>query len=213
MKKLLIALLIGTMMSIFSGCSNNIGAAPKAPNKEGVQPYALSESNKKLLQSLGLENKVNIVSFKAPKSVRSLEINTYILGKDKIWKKNDGGKISLGKDSNPDDILEGNVAMLLKENYKVEIHVSTSDRASYQIGGIVNEGPPTNDSSTRMSSRSFLMEFKKIELNKEIPVAIMVYYSGTSMRSYSVENFFSPTDFAEMDLVQAVTLTFTDKAD
>lgn len=204
MKKILAVLLIAAAINMFSGCSNNTDTAL---NKEGVQPYTLSEREKELLQSLSLKDKVNIISFKAPKAARSLQVNTYILGEDKTWQANGGGKISMGKDSNPADILEGTFAMLLKENYKIEMHINTSVRYSYQTDELVN------NNTALASAIGFLMEFKEIELNKEIPVAIMIYDSSTSIRSYGMENFFSPTDFAEMDLVQAVTLTFTDEAD
>jgi hypothetical protein len=49
-----------------------------------------------------------------------------------------------------------------------------------------------------------------IEINKEIPIAIMIYDTGVMMRAYSLEDFFSPSRFEKMNLVQAVTLTFTD---
>jgi len=52
------------------------------------------------------------------------------------------------------------------------------------------------------------MQFQGIEMDKEIPVAIMVYDSGTIMRSYSLQDYFEPSKFEGMDLVQVVTLTF-----
>lgn len=48
-------------------------------------------------------------------------------------------------------------------------------------------------------------------MNKEIPVALMVYDSGTSMSGYSLQDYFDPSVFDGMDFVQVVTLTFTDK--
>jgi len=61
------------------------------------------------------------------------------------------------------------------------------------------------------SYKAYLPESQEIELNMEIPVAILVYDSGTTMRSYAPEQYFTPEDFEGMDLVQAVTLRFSDK--
>ena len=61
------------------------------------------------------------------------------------------------------------------------------------------------------STGGFFKDFKEIKLNKEIPVAIMVYDSDNSMENYSLESYFSPDVFKDMDLVQAITLTFSDK--
>ena len=66
------------------------------------------------------------------------------------------------------------------------------------------------DTERLISTKVFLQEFQKIELNQKIPVALLVYDSGTTMRSYALQDYFNPEKFAGMDLVQAVTLTFTD---
>lgn len=39
----------------------------------------------------------------------------------------------------------------------------------------------------------------------------MAYDDGSSMRSYTLQDYFYPSKFDGMDLVQVVTLTFTDK--
>src|SRR5690606_31936681 len=95
--------------------------------------------------------------------------------------------------------------MQLKENYAIDFNINASGRASYKTDEIVL------DTETMASTKGFLQKFQKIELNKEMPVAIMVYDSGTSMRSYSLQDYFDPSKFEGMDLVQVVTLTFTDK--
>lgn len=60
-----------------------------------------------------------------------------------------------------------------------------------------------------VSFRGFLTEFEEVELNKEIPVPIMIYDNGTSMKTYCMDDFFFTSTFESVDLVQAVTLTFT----
>ena len=56
-----------------------------------------------------------------------------------------------------------------------------------------------------------MKEACKIELGKEIPVSVLVYDNGNSMRSYITEDYFEPEKFKDMDLVQAVTLEFWDQ--
>ncbi len=49
--------------------------------------------------------------------------------------------------------------------------------------------PITLDTKTMVSAKCFLEEFRKIELNEQIPVAIMIHDSGTSMKTYSPRTF------------------------
>ena len=98
--------------------------------------------------------------------------------------------------------------MLLKENYSMDLNININingGRASYKTEKL------TFDSEGIASTIRFLTEFNNIELNKEIPVAVMVYDSGSSIQSYSLQDYFEPSKFKGMDLAQFVTLTFTDK--
>lgn len=174
-------------------------------SKEGVAPYALSDSDKYVLQSLGLESNTNIISFKAPKAIRSLKVKVYILEDNGTWNVMREGGVSFGQDANPEDRLEGTFAMILKENYAIDFNINTMGRASYKTESL------DFDYEMGASLKCYLTDFQTIEINKEIPVAIMIYDSGNSMRPYSMEDFFSPSGFEDMDLVQAVTLIFSDK--
>ena len=55
-----------------------------------------------------------------------------------------------------------------------------------------------------------LEDFKNIELNKEIPLAIMVENKGEEIISYNINNFIDTAKFEGFDYVQAVTLIFED---
>ena len=59
------------------------------------------------------------------------------------------------------------------------------------------------------SMNVFLTEFQEMELDGEIPVALLLRDSGTGIRSHSLAHYYDPSAFEGMDLVQAVTLTFT----
>lgn len=205
-RKFITLLLVIASTMVFSACSNNTDT-PKSLSNEGVAPYELSESDTFLLESLGLEKNSTIISFKAPKTAKSLKVNVYTLTDDDTWSVLGDGQVFLGADASPDARLEGTFAMMLKDNYAVDININIMGRSSYTTNTL------DVDYEIVASSIGFLTDFQKIEINKEIPVALMVYNSRSSMRSYSMEDFFSPSKFGEMDLVQAVTLTFTDEND
>lgn len=203
-KRLLSLILISAIVMTLLACSNKTDS-PKLLTKEGIMPYELSESEKYILQSFGMEGNSQIISFHAPKEAITLNVNVYKLENGKKWGKIGGGAISIGAEREPAEQLTGTFAMQLKENYSIDLNINSSGRASYKTDEIIL------DTETMASTKGFLQEFQNIELNKEIPVALMVYDSGTSMRSYSLQDYFAPSKFDGMDLVQVVTLTFTDK--
>lgn len=203
-KRLFSLMLIFIIVMALAACSNNTDS-PKLLTKEGIMPYELSESEKYILQSFGMEGNSQIISFHAPKEAITLNVNVYRLENHEKWSSIGGGAISIGTDIEPIEQLTGTFTMQLKENYVIDFNINASGRASYKTDEIML------DAEIMASTKGFLQEFQKIEINKEIPVALMVYDSGTSMRSYSVHDYFDPSKFDGMDLVQVVTLTFTDK--
>jgi len=197
-------ILIFTIAMVLVACSNKTDA-PKFLKKEGIKPYELSESEKYILQSFGMEGNSQIISFHAPKEAITLNVNVYRLESDQNWSSIGGGAISIGTDREHIEQLTGTFTMQLKENYAIDFNINANGRASYKTNEIIL------DSKAMISTKGFLQEFQKIEINKEIPVAFMVYDSGTKMRSYSLQDYFDPARFDGMDLVQVVTLTFMDK--
>lgn len=174
-------------------------------NKEGIAPFELTKREAYLLQSFGLDNNAQIIAFNAPKEALTLEVNVYRLKDHATWESLGKGAMSLGNERTATEQLSGTFTALLKPDYTIDFHINCNGRASYQTDKI------DFDSDYMASSKTFLREFKNIEMNKEIPVAIMLYDGGTSMRSYSLEDYFEPSKFDPIDLVQVITLTFTDK--
>lgn len=129
-----------------------------------------------------------------------MDINVYKLGDDKKWEMIGGGGISIGKERVPIEQLVGTLAMQLRENNVIYFNINCGGRASFKTDEI--------DTETMMSMKGFLQEFPRIEIDKEIPIVFMVYDSGTIMRSYSLQDYFEPSIFEGMDLVQVVTLIF-----
>lgn len=203
-KRLCSLILIFSIIMTLVACSNETDS-PKTLTKEGVMPYELSESEKHVLQSFGMEGNSQIISFNAPREAITLNVNVYKLENGENWSSIGGGAISIGTEREPIEQLTGTFTMQLKENYAIDFNINSSGRASYKTDEIIL------DTETMASTKGFLQEFQKIEINKEIPIALMVYDSGTSMRSYSPQDYFVPSKFDGMDLVQVVTLTFSDK--
>lgn len=204
MKKFASVVLLFIITVTLVGCSNKT-EMPKLLDKEGVAPYELSESEKYILQSFGMDSNSQIVSFNAPKDAITLNVNVYRLQNNENWSNIGGGAISIGIDREPTKQLVGTFTIQLKENYAIDFNINSSGRASYKTDEI------SLSTEVVTSAKVFLREFQEIEINKEIPVALMVYDSGTSMRSYSLNDYFEPSKFEEMDLVQVVTLTFSNK--
>ena len=204
MKRLISAMLLFILMVTLTACSNKADL-PKVLCKEGISPYELSESEKYILQSFNMDGTSQIISFNAPKEAIALNVNVYRLEEDGKWSSIGGGGISIGTDRKPIDQLTGTFTMQLKENYTIDFVINASGKASYKTDEILL------DSEAKASIKGFLQEFQDITINTEIPVALMVYDSGTSMRSYSLQDYFEPSKFEGMDLVQVVTLEFSDK--
>lgn len=201
-KKNYLLVSISIIILVLVACSESKGDSPKPLAKEGVQPYSLSESEKYLLRSFGMEKNSQIISFNAPKEAITMDINVYRLTNDYMWEIIGGSGISIGKEREPIDKLSGTFTMQLRENHAIDFNINTVGRASFKTDEIIL------DTETMASMKGFLQEYQEIEIDKEIPVALMVYDSGTSMRTYSLEDYFEPTKFEGMELVQVVTLMF-----
>lgn len=102
--------------------------------------------------------------------------------------------------------FSGTFAMLFRDNYAIDYFLKVGGGGvSFKTDEIDTDG------EHRSSMKSFLTEFKEMEFDKEIPVAVMVYDGGTTMRSHEPGHYFTPSVFEGMDLVRVVTLTFSDK--
>lgn len=199
----LVFFLIAITMAL-GACSGTSTECDFKLEKEGIAPFELTERESILLQSFGMQNNSQIISFKAPKEAISLIVNVYYMKDGSNWESIGGGAVSIGKDRQPIDQLEGTFTMLLKDNYAIEYNINCGGRGSYKSDGL-----PTEDKFSS-SMISFLREFQEIELNKEIPVALLIYDNGSSMESHSLEDYLDPSKFEGMDFVQAVTLTFSE---
>lgn len=143
------ALILFLMIALTSVSCSDRTDHPKLLAKEGIEPYELSESEKYILQSLGLDYNTQIISFHAPKEAITLNVNVYRLGEDKKWCNIGGGATSIGKDKEPVEQLVGTFTMQLKENHAIDFNINASGRASYKTEEIIL------DSKTMQSMKCF----------------------------------------------------------
>lgn len=129
-------MLIVIIAMALAACSNKTDS-PKILTREGITPYELSESEKYILQSFGMEGNSQIISFHAPEEAITLNVNVYRLENDENWSSIGGGAISIGTDREPIEQLTGAFTMQLKENYAIEFNINASGRASYKTDEIM----------------------------------------------------------------------------
>ena len=201
MKKIISLVLLVVFATSLVACSNSDNAKIK-----GIYPYVLSESEENLLRAFGLDSHSQAISFHAPPEAISLCVNVYVLDENEKWKTIGGGGFSTGVDRNLTKDLTGMFAMQRRHDYSIAFSITRGGVDLYTTGATV-------PAAQIVAAKSiFLTGFQEIELDKEIPIALMIYTSSNEIiRSNSLEDYFEPTRFAGMDLVQAVTLTFSDK--
>lgn len=200
------AIVVFVFMFLLIGCSKNEESAGSL-SKEGIAPYELTEDSQQVLEAFGMRvnDTVQLFEFLAPEEVITLNINVYQRTDTSTWDVIGNGAISIGQEREPISQLSGSIAMEIRENYQIDFHVNCTGQMSFSTEEIIL------DKESVASTKGYLDEFQSIELNTEIPIAVIVYDSGTSMRSFSPQDYYEPEVFEGMDLVQMVTVEFSDQ--
>lgn len=202
MRRIKTILAITCLLLLLVGCSNN-SSHSYLLSKEGVEPYPYSESDKFVLHSLGITGDANIILFKAPKAAKSMKVNVYDLNKNKTWDVTGGIEVFYAEELSESKRLEGTFSMLLKDKYAIDFYVDTKGIGSFKSEPLIDEGESV------ASAIGYLTDFQKIELNKEIPVAMIVLNKASSMKTHSLEDFFNPSTFDDGYITRYVTLNFS----
>lgn len=174
--------------------------------REGIAPCKLSQREEKLLESFGIEDHGNIFSFKAPEEAISLNVHVYRLNGAGEWEVYSGGGVSIGEDRKPVETLSGTFALELSDNYSIDFHIN--------CGGLVSFASDEIGLEKEIVSGMWhleLSEFRKIALNEEIPVVMMMYSSKHGMKNHALQERYDPAVLSDIDLAQLVTVEFTDK--
>ena len=201
MKRILLLLSLALLLC---GCSRG-ETGPGIPAEEGIAPYELSQDQQELLGAFGMEDSAGLFAFLAPEEAITIEVTACRLTDAGTWEVTGSGAMSIGAERQPVSSLSGTIAMELREDYSIDFNMNCAGRGSFSSEKIEFKAEALG------STKAFLTQFQPIRLNEEIPLAIMVYDSGTSMRSYTPEDYFDVSLFEGMDLVQAVTVKFSDK--
>lgn len=198
MKKIIVSLVVLLALLGFSACS-----ATEQSEAAAVTPYEFTSQEEKVLQMFGIDSSAALVNFNAPSASSSLQVNVYYLT-DGSWQCYGGGTISLDLESGQVNQLQGMVSVLRQDEYALAIRVNSDGVTS------AYRTEPLNPNINGITSAFAIMDSAKdIVLDQEIPVALYVYDDSYSMSGYTVDDYFTPEVFADMDLVQAVTLTFS----
>lgn len=204
MKKIVSFLVVLVLMLNLVGCARSY-AYPTVFSREGVYPYEYSGDTQFVLQSFGMKDSTQIFTYKAPKEAVCFKIKVCRLNDDGVWECYKDGGVSINGDIS--DRLDGFVAIQLKDNYAIDFSIDSG--ANYSADEI------KIDDEILQHATIFLEEHQDIELNTEIPVALMAYDSAEVVNELlyvTLDDYYDPSrlNLADKDLVQAVVFEFTD---
>lgn len=197
-------LLVLTLVLALGACSDQ----PPAAQENTIAPYELTQQESDLLSAFGLtEDNALALSFQAPAEAKALFIQVSRL-EDGVWENVSDSVSGFGMDGPQEDLPDSFAGLLcLEENEdrSLSVHVQST------FGGFANTPQgAAPDLEWTMRSTAFLQEAQTIQLDQPIPVALLAYDTGTSMSSLDLQSYFTPEDLAGLDLVQAVTVTFSE---
>ena len=195
-------------LSLVLGTCIQAGAFPGQEEKEGIGPYELSQDQSELLQAFGMEQTSRIFSFAAPEEAITVKVHVYQLNEDGTWKVMGGGVLSIGTEREPVDRLAGTIAIERLEDYSIDFTINCAGSGSFASEPVELE---KDEEKPFVSTWTYLEERQDIQMDTEIPLAFMVYDDGNSLKSCSLEEYFDPSPYEGMELVQAVTVEFSDK--
>lgn len=145
----------------------------------------------------------HVLSYKAPTEATAFQIHIYQFTEG-TWVSISEGAIYLDPELDTDKKLEGLFGIQLKKtpNFDYGISVEKHTFVLYEVKGQELD-------SNVAGGQVFLNTFEKIELGKEIPVAIMIYNNSLPIESNGLHDFYDTEGLEEYDLVYAVTLEFS----
>ena len=199
-------LLVLTLALALGACSDQAPAAQAQENT--IAPYELTQQERDLLSAFGLtEDNALALSFQAPAEAKALFIQVSRL-EDGVWENVADSVSGFGMDGPQEDLPDSFAGLLcLEENVdrSLSVHVQST------FGGFANTAQgAAPDLEWTMRSTAFLQEAQTIQLDQPIPIALLAYGTGTSMSSLDLQDYFHPENLTGPDLVQAVTVTFSE---
>lgn len=188
------------LLLCLGACVDEDGVSALLPDQPGAQPLPLSEDAAYLLQVFDLDDSAQLLALQAPEGAVGLEVTVYRLGDDLAWKKTGGGEVIGGS---PEDV-SGVFAMEAGQDQVVSLHFHGGG-----VGYAIETDPIPTPEAYGYSMNVFLTEFQEMELDEEIPIALLAYDVSSFSENLPLSDFFTPANLEGINLVQAVTLTFT----
>lgn len=203
MRKRKLAALVLAALTALSLCGCGAKEGKETEGAMTIQPAQLSEEEQNLadLLALGMEA-YHIFEFRA-EDAKYLELNVYEL-EDGAWSHVPGGG-GIG-------LLEGNGRIALtfgKMTEGVRLAVQAKE-ANYSTSVQIEPG---DDVSGMTFATSALSGSTAIELDREIPLAVQIVTAQNEIRSYDVDYFGMPREYAKhgYEHVYAITVMFSQK--
>lgn len=201
MRKRKLAALVLAALTALSLCACGAKEGKETDGAMTIQPAQLSEEEQNLadLLALGMEA-YHIFEFRA-EDAKYLELNVYEL-EDGAWRHVPGGG-GIG-------LLEGNGRIALtfgKMTEGVRLAVQAKE-ANYSTSVQIEPG---DDVSGMTFATSALSGSTAIELDQEIPLVVQIVTAQNEIRSYDVDYFGMPREYAKhgYEHVYAITATFS----
>lgn len=194
------------LLLLLAACSGQAPAANQS-QENTIAPYELTQQERTLLDAFGhTKDTAQVLSFQAPAEARCLTIQTALLGEDGQWEVVSAPAIALLGEEQADLLLSGLFTMSRAEDGTLTFHILCDS-----AGGMTTQTDPLPlDPNTTMHTWAFLTDPQTIQLDQPSPVALLAYDSGTSMSSLDLQDYFQPENLAGPDLVQAVTVIFSE---
>lgn len=200
MKKLRIISILSIFLYILSGCSsinNNINES----NKMYIINADMNEDEKNLIELLGVEDEFKIFDFVVDENIRSIQLNTYELKNGEWNLMVGGGGQSFTDTKGRLSIKYDNIANGVKKSIQSE-HTGGGD--SYEVIA-------PQDLSDYSRVESIFSGEKRIEYDKEIPLAVQIFASENNINSNGVDSFYNPDLIKNYDYAYAITVMFSEK--
>ena len=176
---------------------------PVPGRQEQPCPLRLGGKPRRTAVPAGDAGHLPAVLLPVPQGTLDVTASTYVLENGE-WVSTGEGTISW--DEETEEPQDGVFSLIYQENRSFRMALHGKGTSTFCSDPITPSVEPT------AFSHSWLSQEVEIRLGQEIPVALFVADSGNQMASFTVEDYFSPEGFGEMDLVQAVTLTFSQEA-
>lgn len=204
--KALVILLFAIALVLAIMWSNTANTVALFPTKEGIEPYHFSNHEREILTLLN-DNSA-LLRIKAPKEARHLSVHIHTLKDDGTWDTSTtDNDMFWGEDMTSSELFEVVYALTRKDDFSIAM------RCRYQTGAITcfSEIPdPEVPFDHKIATSAFLSEFETIELDQEIPIAILALNEDNELSTPTLSGYFDTSQLANCDFVQIVTMTFSD---